>query len=423
VIGSARAVPLTFEWDDTVTGGHYQVHGVTDGRMTRAHRADVPEGAYRITGPGFDTRFRVEGGKVRFQPGAALGVVFDSKAGKFRFVTASIEVDASNLDLDVGLPGIVPRLPRTPGKPQTVKLVAGKHRLTYPGGEMTVVVDARGKVSLPNPIGGVSAAGSRLTLAGGEIVFDPGAFAGRWQVVGARGAAQAGRGSRRLLPTTRGYALRLTGKGAPRQVRFLVNDDFLVRPGRDGTYQELMEVDTGDKAAPPFTVGIPDGRARYEARRKKEAAEKKLYEAALAASAAAPWKKDFALADWMRLYDFPEELLHYAVEFPAGTVRRSSLKLLALHDDKARPVPFQLSDAVEKDGFLTRATLSFRSDLPKGGSRLFRSAPTRAAAPGGRRSSAGTSGPSCSSWLTAARTTRTCLTGACSAATPTSSPT
>ena len=88
--------------------------------------------------------------------------------------------------------------------------------------------------------------------------------------------------------------------------------------------------------------------------------------------ASAEWSRDFRLQDEMQIYDFPEELLNYPIEFPASKVRRSGLTLLALHDEQPKPIVFQLSDVTQRDGFLEKATLSFRSDLPKAAARHFR---------------------------------------------------
>ena len=87
---------------------------------------------------------------------------------------------------------------------------------------------------------------------------------------------------------------------------------------------------------------------------------------------AADWQQDFHLRDYMRIYDFPEELISYPVTFPQKTVRSNQLQLLARHVDPPQSVPFQLSKVQTKDGFLIRAVVSFRSDLPKGGTRTFR---------------------------------------------------
>ena len=86
----------------------------------------------------------------------------------------------------------------------------------------------------------------------------------------------------------------------------------------------------------------------------------------LSDSAAAPWKQDFTLTERMKVYDFPEEQVSYALEVPKG-IQPESLKLLAFAGNDARVLPFQLiKDA--KGG----STLFFRTDLPQGATRLFR---------------------------------------------------
>ncbi|MCH7726198.1 MAG: hypothetical protein IH991_06940 [Planctomycetes bacterium] len=91
-----------------------------------------------------------------------------------------------------------------------------------------------------------------------------------------------------------------------------------------------------------------------------------------ALAGAAEWSKDFHLRDYMRIYDFPDQLVSYDVAFPPKTVRRDGLSLTALHGDQPQATPFQLSDVAELDGFVVKATLSFRTDLPKGMTRHFR---------------------------------------------------
>jgi len=93
---------------------------------------------------------------------------------------------------------------------------------------------------------------------------------------------------------------------------------------------------------------------------------------AVAPATPGTWSKDFDLRESMRIYDFPEELVNYSVDFPPGTVRRDSLSLVRMDGDRSDAVPFQLSDVVERDGFLTGATIFFRTDLPKGATRRFR---------------------------------------------------
>jgi len=79
----------------------------------------------------------------------------------------------------------------------------------------------------------------------------------------------------------------------------------------------------------------------------------------------ATWRQEFALTDSMRIYDFPDELVSYRVEFPPRKVRAENLVLVALHRggqdgrEPAEPVAFQLSGVAAKDGFMERATVSF----------------------------------------------------------------
>ena len=88
--------------------------------------------------------------------------------------------------------------------------------------------------------------------------------------------------------------------------------------------------------------------------------------------AAETWSHEFKLRDVMRIYDFPEQRVNFAVKFPAKKVRPGGLQLVAIEKDGARPVRFQLSGVVRDGKFLKQATVSFRSDLPKGSDRRFR---------------------------------------------------
>ena len=68
----------------------------------------------------------------------------------------------------------------------------------------------------------------------------------------------------------------------------------------------------------------------------------------------------------MKVYDFPEEQLGFAVQIPAG-INPENLQLLAFADSDVHVVPFQLSQDA-KGG----TTLFFRTDLPRGATRLVR---------------------------------------------------
>jgi hypothetical protein len=81
------------------------------------------------------------------------------------------------------------------------------------------------------------------------------------------------------------------------------------------------------------------------------------------------WRHEMKLADCLGIYDFPEELLGFSFTCPADTVRKEHLILQ--REGSLTPVEYQLSDVVESDGYLTSATVHFRSDLPRGSSRLF----------------------------------------------------
>ncbi|MFD2329928.1 discoidin domain-containing protein [Cohnella sp. GCM10020058] len=70
----------------------------------------------------------------------------------------------------------------------------------------------------------------------------------------------------------------------------------------------------------------------------------------------------FVLKDEMGIYDFPEELVSYDVAFPAGSATASHLKLT---DAAGAAIEYQLSNVAQSGGYLTSATVSFRTGLAK----------------------------------------------------------
>lgn len=68
-------------------------------------------------------------------------------------------------------------------------------------------------------------------------------------------------------------------------------------------------------------------------------------------------------------YWWPRTLLTYRVRFEGARVRPEQLSLIRV--DSAGRVPFQLSRVEMEDGYLKSAHLSFFSDLPSGGTRVF----------------------------------------------------
>ena len=84
---------------------------------------------------------------------------------------------------------------------------------------------------------------------------------------------------------------------------------------------------------------------------------------------AASWRYEMKLVDYMGVYDFPEELLSFPFICPAATVRKEHLKLVRARDDSPRE--YQLSNVVERGGYLASATVHFRCDLPRNSSRQF----------------------------------------------------
>ncbi|SDC43177.1 Uncharacterized conserved protein YjdB, contains Ig-like domain [Paenibacillus sp. UNCCL117] len=81
------------------------------------------------------------------------------------------------------------------------------------------------------------------------------------------------------------------------------------------------------------------------------------------------WSKVFVLRDYLNIYDFPEELLHYPLSFPAGTVKKNGLRLTTA---AGQETAYELTNIAEdQQGYLTSAVIGFRSNLPKGAVKSF----------------------------------------------------
>ena len=81
------------------------------------------------------------------------------------------------------------------------------------------------------------------------------------------------------------------------------------------------------------------------------------------------WTVRFRLKDYLQEYVFPEELISYRITCPPNTIRKENLRLVREGD--ATPLPYQLSDVKEANGFLQGATISFRTNLKKGEEKNF----------------------------------------------------
>ena len=88
----------------------------------------------------------------------------------------------------------------------------------------------------------------------------------------------------------------------------------------------------------------------------------------LFASPARSASSDLRLKDYLRLYDFPEELLSYPLTFD-NPVKREDLRLVEKGARDAQV--FQLTDIVQIGGTIKTATLHFRSDLKMNADKTF----------------------------------------------------
>ena len=90
---------------------------------------------------------------------------------------------------------------------------------------------------------------------------------------------------------------------------------------------------------------------------------------ASAATSRAEWSQDFKLRDYLGIYDFPEELLSYPMDFQGSAVKKEDLRLFAKGTTTA--LPFQLTGVEEENGLLKKATVHFRAGLKIGEDKVF----------------------------------------------------
>ncbi len=90
---------------------------------------------------------------------------------------------------------------------------------------------------------------------------------------------------------------------------------------------------------------------------------------ALAVVPAYAWEKSFELRDYLKLCDFPAQVISYDVSFADTGLRPQDL---ALRNGDGQIVPHQLTQVeLAGDGTLVRARVHLRTDLPRGGTRTF----------------------------------------------------
>ena len=354
----ARAVLITVVWP-AGTLGDYSIPGIASKSTMARVSYEVPEGTTtRLVGAGFSRNFSIADGKLTFpvrtdSSDDSTGVHFDPATNTFSFDTVDIHVSKQGYEGDISIDaqgGAVP-------PDGSCKVVYGVHTLSCPD-EIDFSVDRQGVVLLLNSRVGVTARGSTLTIAGVPVEIAPVNNA-PWTITpGQPTAAKTGKATVRLVPAEGGYTFKSTTTAA-----FFLNDDGLLAKKKEGPYHEFITLFDGT------TIGMPEGQAKYQARIKQEETDIDLHEKILAASTAATtWKLDFNLVEKLKLCDFPEEELSYPIVLPPN-VDPKDLKLLEFTDKWVREVPLQ---ATWIKGSTSPSTIYFRSDLPVGGSRLFR---------------------------------------------------
>ncbi|MDQ3621878.1 MAG: hypothetical protein M3463_05215, partial [Verrucomicrobiota bacterium] len=389
---TGKAPTITFDWPAELTDNFFTVRGLTEkegvgskgGRESQKLTTAVPDGRYELRVGEVSLPFVVLGGEIKATPDPAVGIRFDRGTNTFHFDTTTLQVVFNGFAMPVQIVNAGGKLNAEGKTGAAVKVVPSEYRLNYTSGTAKVLAGREGRVSLAEPAPGLTTDGSKVVLAPREFQFEPGAAGFEWQIVRGQEGAQTTAGTRKLLPGKYEVSVR-PPRGKARRVPFHVTNDFRLGLQPGGPFLELLALGesgastAGETAA--LAISIPDGRALMQARLEKEAAEKRAHDVFVAASETAPWKRDFTFTDYLQLYDFPEELLSYSLEFPPGKVRAAGLQLTALHGQRAQAAPFQLTEVQEHDGFLQRAVLHFRSDLPKTATRHFRL--TSAAPPAG----------------------------------------
>ncbi len=368
---SAQADALQFkvEWPADALGS-YSVIGAEPAanRINTSGAYTAQEGkTVRIVGSGFDSGFSVLDGKIHFQhnepPKKTSGLRIDLKTNTVSFVTVKIELTVKNVSFPVTVDSLpITSPPVTTATPENsadnnsittdLKVIYGKHVLACAGAKVNFSVDEKGFVSLENPGQGISVSSSTISIAGQP--FQIVTATSGWKIGPSRAAGATGNGTVYLLAGD--YTFQTGKMNAP----FSVNSVGFLSLTKTGPFTEVISLPdaTGTSVA---KIMIPDGEAKMAARLQQQKIDQALHDKILPASAAATWKKDFTLVEKMKIYDFPEEQLSYPVELPADA-KPESLKLLAFTDTTVRVVPFQISGG----------TIYFRSDLPRGATRLFR---------------------------------------------------
>lgn len=377
------AWPETLEksgFEISATGNHNPI-GVLVHHSNKATTVNAPESGYALSFCGQSVPFKVSENGVSLWADNALGVRLDQSTNTFSFGVTQIRIDLNDCDLQCSLPDMNTKLEKSGGATAVQLIYAPRIRFDYGAGEVLFGVDDQGKILLTRGASeaGFSSENNTLTLHPQAFQIDAGSFSGTWSIAHTS-LKRSGKDVCRLLPSSNNEGYLLTaqlGKGKSLSGSFFVGKDFRLSP--DGvhfsTFIELPLVAAANEQNTPVTVRIGPAEldfAKWQAedaqQREKRSAEKKALETELAKAA---WQTSFKLKETIRIYSFPEQLIGYAVNFPEHLVRAEGLRLLRIGAESIDSLPFQLSEVVEKDGFLSSARVSFRTDLPIGASREF----------------------------------------------------
>jgi hypothetical protein len=149
-----QAANIHIVWDPSVTEGYCRIKsGFVDLSQAKLSRedlakrrsedftADLPDGHYRLEGPGFSAVFQSLDGKIIFRNHGIDPVVNDDQ-GRITFNTATLKLDLNGYEQSVVLKDLTPVLDKAT-RIHTLKVLCGQQKLDYGGGMLTVAIDAK----------------------------------------------------------------------------------------------------------------------------------------------------------------------------------------------------------------------------------------------------------------------------------------
>jgi hypothetical protein len=120
---------IRINWPDDVAG-HYAILGLTDregigapgGKESSSLTVALPNGRWRLVGPGFDMGIITHGEDVSLYQNNSDGAVFDRDARTLTFASTPVTVVLNGLDLAVTNPGNRDKFDRRTGDEHTFRI-------------------------------------------------------------------------------------------------------------------------------------------------------------------------------------------------------------------------------------------------------------------------------------------------------------